>query len=151
MDDALVDIYGSVEVTLHSSMSAIDNMVANNFLRKIDVRIFKPNPIGSNRFDDEILEELAAQNAENMHVGLSSKKDFLKPSEHFKKYMYAATSHGDVIATAIDENNKSVVLSTEDKPMIHKDRIESKEPFFNALCRGAVTLWRKILHDGREA
>ena len=146
----LVKKFGLVDVSIHSESKTAEVIANFKTLKKIDVRIMRPNPIGVNRYDELVLNKLKEQNADNLSISISSNGDFLDPNEEFRAYMYAATSHGTIKAVTIDETNKRKDVSTDEMPMTHSEQISKGEPYHDALCRIAKSLWRKITEDGNR-
>lgn len=146
----IVKNFGLVDVSVHSESKSAEIISKIKTLKKIDVRVMRPNPIGVNRYDEIVLGKLREQNADNLSIAISSKGEFLDPNQEFKMYMHAATSHGRIVATFLDEEEKRKEISTDEMPVTHKESIPKNEPYLNALCRSAIALWGKIREDGNK-
>ena len=142
--EAIVEKYGSIDVNLHTEIKAIENMLSIFALKKLTVKLCRPNPIGMNRFDEEILQELEDQGAENLDLELRTRHNELQPNDKFKAYMYTATNHGKVNAVGRDENGMIVEQSTEESPIRETQPIGSHEPYYSALLRISKSLWDKL-------
>ncbi|MFZ5811700.1 MAG: DUF4747 family protein [Thermodesulfobacteriota bacterium] len=147
---SIVDKYGSIDVSLHSSRKAIESILGMYELRSLVVKISRPNPVGVNRFDEEVYREMEEQGAEKQDLALRTRKNTLRPNDNYKKYMHAAQSHGSVVGQGRKEDGTKDVKSTEDYPMRTTISIGKDEPYLKCLFRAAKTMWEEIKSDGNS-
>ena len=140
----VMEEFGAIDVNLHTEESAVDQMLLLPVLKSIDIKIYRPNPTGLNRYEEMVLEELKVQRAQVLNHRLSSRGESIDPNEKTQNYMRAASNLGKVEVKAIDENKKHLILNTERFPVVEDATAIKKEQEGSVLIRAAIQLWNKI-------
>lgn len=148
--DTLLEKYGDINVIVQSDRRAIEDILEIPVLKSLRINISRPNPIGLNRYDEEVLGEMEEQNSEQLIHELKSGNDAIQPNDKTKRYMYTATTHGTVIGRGKNSEGLPVEKSTQEIPVKKAIRRREHENFRTLLLRASKELWEKIRRQGHE-
>lgn len=115
----ITDAFGQVDVSLHSKHGTVDNILNIHSIKRIDLVVSRPNPIGLNRFEADVEENLRKQNVEKLYMGLKTRHGGLNPDESTRAHMYAAARQGSVFGSGENEDGTKVEFDTEKTPFRH--------------------------------
>lgn len=141
--------YGFIEITIEPALETLDEILAMNNLRKLEMEITRPNPDDFAEFEQDFLDELEEQQASSVRIQLVAETGAqLIPNEKTKLYAQVAKSNGKVVGTG-GVRGKTRTLSTERHPFEQKEAyvptLELRSAF---VLEKAVGILRKFVRAG---
>lgn len=139
----LIEMHGEAVVSIEPDRETLKRIFAIPTLKSITLEVAPPNALGN--MERRLLRFLADQNASRYTQQLATgHPDGLQLSREIKQVAEVAQSNGFVAARGLDENGRSVTLSTVDHP--YEEKVE-----FNPAITNAGDLFDEvagqILHD----
>ncbi|WP_099510966.1 DUF4747 family protein [Microvirga ossetica] len=135
----LFEKYGPVYVNLVSRRESIDKILSGLDLKKLAIRIQRPNPDDHQDLDRRMRDRLRRQRASSLTETLQAAPgETFDPDEDTLALAKVATINGEVSATGRDENGASVTRSTRSYPAIETvsydpDVISNNQAFITSI------------------
>lgn len=143
--EEIVNSFGQVDVSIHSTKEGLEEILSIFSLKSLDIFVHRPNPTNLNRFDFDVEESLKEQNAEALNHRLATRNDNLKPNELTLNFMNAARNHGRVLAKGRDQEGHAVEKNTDESPLLDSEYYyKNTETYRFVLARLAKKIWDKI-------
>jgi hypothetical protein len=145
-DKRMISEFGPANMTVIPDSKAVDEILEWRKLKKIIISTSVPNPDFADAAFGDVEQWMKSQGAEVFRQELGSASADLKPSEETKNLARIASEHGYVEAVGLNENEKTVRLSTRTaKPLIHRDDYDPEtEAETSAFTRIAQSLSEMI-------
>lgn len=143
-NEDVINEFGQIDISLHSTKEYIEEILRIPALRSLDIFVHRPNPTSLNRYDFDVEESLREQNSESLQHRLTTRGSSISPNELTKNFMNAARNNGRVIGRGRDEEGKSIEFDTDNSPLVESVFADKDEPYLYVLVRAAQKVWEKI-------
>lgn len=143
----IINKYGSVDVNIVSDKNKLDEIIESKFIRKLTIKIMKPNPDVLRRQRERAMNRLNGNNAAIFEqVLIPHHGSVITPDEETRDLAAVALTDGEVVATIGGADGQRVqTVSTSDKPLVYPHVYESDELTEQlGFLRGARSLIEKI-------
>lgn len=146
--DELMKEYGRIDVIVEPSHETLNRILAIHKLTRLFIEIIPPNADDLQLAEAVFMEQMNSMNASKMTSELmSDKPGGLVPDENTKKLAQIARSNGKVNGRGVDEQGKSIELSTADHPYLDRfTYIPSLELRLPAFIQRAQVLLNKLIN-----
>jgi Domain of unknown function (DUF4747) len=117
-DRRLIDMFGPVDITIIPSVDSLERIFSIPELRRLRIRLLRPNPDDLHEAEARLLEKLATQNASRQDLELVRERRAvsLTPDEDTKLLAVIAANNGFVEGQGISAEGSPVSESTRDHP-----------------------------------
>lgn len=141
-NDSLFQEYGQVDVTLIPQSNALDNLLSNPVIKKLEIKITPPNPDDLAEAEREIMERLNTLNAKEAEINYTaSNENGIKIDAQTKTIAEIASTNGIVSVKAINDKGLLIKDSTKAHPCV--------QPFDSDAELGIETVLKNFLRQIR--
>lgn len=138
--------YPGTEVTVEQSREVMKTVLRRGGLKHLKIVLKRPNADGAAEEERKVLEELNKQHASRTVTELHAQAGLsLKPDHRTQLLARVATSNGSVEGTVLDEEGRSVPVSSRDHPHRQPFTVRAGQTARAAFISAAVTFIGRIL------
>lgn len=144
-DPMVQEEFGLVDVELEVRREAIEYILGLENIRKLEIRVSRPNPDDISELEDEVYRRLQNQNVRRIDETLTAASaEGILPDQWTKGLIAASRSDGSTVARAIIGGEKKEV-STSNKPLIVSHSYDPYEQsLMEAMTRGTNELLEEV-------
>lgn len=119
--------FPAVTVTAIPESNSIDALFSIPVLRKIEIKLARPNPDDFDIAERRILRRLEKINAKKIETNIIAQPgESLEPDEEIRTLAEVAAQNGSVVASGLDGHGKKVIESTKDRPIDEPYTVDSE-------------------------
>lgn len=147
----IVEKFGVVDVTVVPDVNAVSEILALPVIKKVEMKIKRPNPDDLDDIDDEdfdektlrIMDEQNISEVRQLYVARRGASLVLNEASLLKAEL--ASKNGEVIVSGRDINGNRAELSTADRPMVERSYFDSDYHGYGAFVELVLNMLPRIL------
>ena len=152
--EEIIKEFNKVEVTLVPSTDQLESVLSLTQINTLEIVIRRPNTDGLEDLEDEVLDRLNNQNAEEEVITLKAQKGLsIDADNETKGLSHVAQLNGVVKTTGFDGNGKRAVRSTQQHPFVESGQYVSGEisarDFLITMADGIIGKIRRMARSQR--
>jgi hypothetical protein len=152
--EEIIKEFNKVEVTLVPSTDQLESVLSLTQINTLEIVIRRPNTDGLEDLEDEVLDRLNNQNAEEEVITLKAQKGLsIDADNETKGLSHVAQLNGVVKTAGLDGNGKRAVRSTQQHPFVESGQYVSGEisarDFLITMADGIIGKIRRMARSQR--
>lgn len=153
-NEEIMKEFNTIEVTLVPSTDQLESVLSLAQINTLEIVIRRPNTDGLEDLEDEVLERLNNQNAEEEVITLKAQKGLsIEADDNTLGLSHIAQLNGVVKATGYDDNGKRAIRSTQQHPFIESGQYVpgeiSARDFLITMADGIIGKIRRMTRNER--